>query len=127
MRALFLRWILMSLAVWGAASLLPNDMISVSTVWTAFLAVAIIGLLNALVKPILFLLRIVTFPINFLTLGLFALAMSFVMNAIVFWAVGQWLPGFHVHGVVAAAAGAAIMGAVNGMLILLIPEPRRGR
>lgn len=128
MRALLLRWILLSLALWGAASVLPNHMIALrSTVWSALLAVAVIGLLNALVKPVLFLFKIVTFPVNFLTLGLFALLVSFVMNVIIFWVVGQWLPGFKVHGMVAAAAGAAIMSAVNGILALLIADRRRGR
>jgi len=127
MRALLLRWILLSLALWGAASVLPNHMIALRTVWSALLAVAVIGLLNALVKPVLFLFKIVTFPINFLTLGLFALLVSFVMNVIVFWGVGQWLPGFKVYGMVAAAAGAAIMSAVNGILALLIADRRRGR
>lgn len=127
MRALLLRWILLSLAVWGAASVLPDDMIAVSSVWSALLAVVLIGLLNALVKPVLFVLKIITFPINFLTLGLFSLVISFIMNVIVFWAVGQWLPGFHVRGFVAAMAGAAIMAVVSGILSVLIPDRRRER
>jgi len=127
MRALLLRWILMSLAVWGAASVLPDRMIAVSTVWSALLAAAVIGLLNALVKPLLLVFKIVTFPINLLTLGLFALVVSFAMNMVVFWGVGQWLPGFKVNGWLAAAAGAAIMGLGNSMLALLMPDRRRQR
>jgi putative membrane protein len=127
MRALLLRWILMSLAVWGVASALPNGMIGVRTVWSALLAVAVIGLLNAFVKPILFVFKIVTFPINLLTLGLFALVVSFAMNMVIFWGVGQWLPGFKVNGWLAAAAGAAIMGLVNSILALLIRDRRRQR
>jgi len=126
MRGIVLRWILLSLAVWGAASVLPDHMIAVSSVWSALLAVVVIGLLNALVKPILFFFKIITFPINFLTLGLFSLVVSFCMNAVVFWAVGQdWLPGFAVKGVVAAAAGAAIMSVVNSIVTLLIADRRR--
>ena len=127
MRALLLRWILMSLAVWGAASVLPPHMVAVSTVWSALLAVGVIGLLNALIKPGLFLFKVVTFPINLLTLGLFALVVSFAMNMVVFWGVGQWLPGFKVNGWLAAAAGAAIMGVLNGILTLLVPDRREGR
>jgi putative membrane protein len=127
MRALLLRWILLSLAVWGAASVVPDHMIAVSSVWSALLAVILIGLLNALVKPILFIFKLITFPINFLTLGLFSLVVSFIMNVIVFWAVGQWMPGFKVHGFVAAAVGAAIMAVVNGVLNLLIADRRRER
>jgi putative membrane protein len=125
MRALLLRWILLSLAVWGAASVLPNHMMVVTSVWSALLAVVVIGFLNALVKPILFIFKLVTFPISLLTLGLFALIVSFVMNVIVFWVAGQgWLPGFRVRGVVAAAAGAVIMGVVNGVLALLLERRR---
>ena len=125
MRALLLRWILLSLAVWGAASVLPNHMMVVSSVWSALLAVVVIGFANSLVKPILFIFKLVTFPINLLTLGLFALIVSFVMNAIVFWLAGHgWLPGFRVHGVVGAAAGAAIMSVVNGVLALLLERRR---
>jgi len=143
MRALLLRWILLSLSVWAAASILPDDMVAFDTaraagvfpgdmdaldaVWAASLTAALIGLLNALVRPVLFVFKIVTLPINFLTLGLFALMVSFVMNVIIFWAVGQWMPGFVVHGIVGAAAGAAIMSAINGVLVMLIPEGHRGR
>jgi len=125
MRALLLRWILLSLAVWGAASVLPNHMMVVSSVWSALLAVVVIGFANSLVKPILFIFKLVTFPINLLTLGLFALIVSFVMNAIVFWLAGHgWLPGFRVHGVVGAAAGAAIMSVISGVLALLLERRR---
>jgi putative membrane protein len=125
MRALLLRWILLSLAVWGAASVLPDHLMVVSSVWSALLAVVVIGFLNAVVKPILFIFKLVTFPISLLTLGLFALVVSFAMNVIVFWVAGQgWLPGFRVHGLMAAAAGAAIMSVVNGVLALLIDRRR---
>lgn len=126
MRSFILRWILLGVAVWAAGKFVPGHLIAVRSVWTAFLAVAVIGLLNALVKPALFLFKIVTFPINWLTLGLFALLVSFIMNVIMFWAVGQFMPGFKVHGLLAAAIGAAIMAAVNGAAVVLLAGPRRG-
>jgi putative membrane protein len=126
MRGILLRWILLSLAVWGAASAVPEHVIAVRSVWSALLAVVVIGLLNALVKPLLFFLKIITLPVNFLTLGLFSLVVSFCMNAVIFWAVGQqWLPGFAVKGVAGAAAGAAIMAVVNSIVTLLIADRRR--
>jgi putative membrane protein len=126
MRAIVLRWVLLSVAVWGTADVLPDRMVKLDQVWQAALAAAVIGLLNALVKPLMFVFKIVTFPINLLTLGMFGLVVSFVMNMIIFWGVGQWLPGFHVHGILGAAAGAGIMGVINGVLIMLTGE-RRGR
>jgi len=125
MRSFLLRWILLGLALWAAGRLVPEHLISVSSVWSAFLAVAVIGLLNALVKPVLFLLKIVTFPINWLTLGLFALLVSFIMNVIIFWAVGHFMPGFQVRGALAAALGAGIMAVVNGAAVILVSGPRR--
>jgi putative membrane protein len=127
MRALLLRWILLSVAVWGAATALPDRMVALDAVWEAGLAAAVIGLLNALVRPVLFIFKLVTFPISLLTLGLFGIVVSFVMNMIVFWGVGQWLPGFRVHGIAGAAAGAAIMSAINAVLMMLAPGARRNR
>lgn len=55
----------------------------------ALLAALVIGLLNALVKPVLL---ILTLPITLLTLGLF----YFVLNALLFWFAAYLLPGFEV-------------------------------
>jgi putative membrane protein len=56
---------------------------------TAILVAVVLGILNALIRPILFLL---TLPINILSLGLF----TFVLNALVFWSVTWFVPGFSI-------------------------------
>jgi putative membrane protein len=111
------RWILATAALWGTASILPTC-VKLEGLLPAFLATAVIGLLNALVSPILFIFKVVTFPINLLTLGLFSLLTSFVMNTLIFWGVGRsgWIQGFSVPGLVAAAKAAVVMSIINGLL-----------
>jgi len=115
-----LRWILATGALWGTASILPTC-VKLEGLLPAFLATAVIGLLNALVRPILFIFKVVTFPINLLTLGLFSLLTSFVMNTLIFWGVGGsgWIHGFSVLGFVAAVKAALVMSVINGVLTWL--------
>jgi putative membrane protein len=79
------------------------------------LAVAVVlGLLNAIVRPVLF---VLTLPITVLTLGLFI----FVLNGLMFWLVAQILPGFEVRGfwwaVLAAIVFSLISWAVSSVLL----------
>ena len=68
----------------------------------ALVFAVVLGVLNALVRPVLLLL---TCPINFLTLGLFV----FIVNAAVFW-VATWLwPGVAVSGFVGALLGSLVV------------------
>jgi putative membrane protein len=67
--------------------------------WSAAIIFAIVlGVLNALLRPLLLL---VTCPINVLTLGLF----TFVVNAVVFWVAAQLVPGIDVSGFLGALVG----------------------
>lgn len=120
MRWFLFRWILATGALWGTASILPTC-VRLQGLLPAFLATAVIGLLNALVRPILFIFRVVTFPINLLTLGLFSLLTSFVMNTLIFWGVGRsgWIQGFSVPGFGAAVMAALGMSVINGLLTWL--------
>ena len=61
--------------------------ISVSSFESALLAALVLGLVNAVVRPVLVLL---TLPVTILTLGLFI----FVLNGLLFWMVASWLEGF---------------------------------
>lgn len=63
----------------------------ISNLAAAFAGAIVLGLANALVRPILFLL---TLPLTIVTLGLF----TFVINAVVFWIVAYLTPGFAVDG-----------------------------
>ncbi len=95
----------------AAAYVVPG--VSVKNFWAALIAALVIGLVNALVRPILL---ILTLPVNILTLGLFTL----VINALMFWLASSIVRGFDVANFWAAFWGALVYWLVswlvNGLL-----------
>ena len=83
--------------------------ITVSGWYAAIIAALVLGLVNALIRPILILL---TLPVNILTLGFFTL----VINALMFWFVGTVVKGFAVAGFWPAFWGALVMSVVSWVL-----------
>jgi putative membrane protein len=65
--------------------------LEVSNFYIALIVVVILGLINALVRPILI---ILTLPVNILSLGLF----TFVINALLVWFVSSFIQGFALAG-----------------------------
>ncbi|MFN7644165.1 MAG: phage holin family protein [Burkholderiales bacterium] len=100
----------------GVLLLLPYLLpaVQVRDFWTALLVALVLGLLNAIVRPVLVLL---TLPITLLTLGLFL----FVINGLTFWLVARMLDGFTVTGfwwaVLAALLYSVISSFVSSMLL----------
>jgi len=86
---LIIRWFINTLGVLIAAYLIPN--IVVANWWTAMWLVLLLGLINAVIKPILI---VLTLPINILTLGLF----TWVINAGMVLLASSLLKGFDVGG-----------------------------
>jgi len=107
MRGVLLRWLVLTLAVLVASWLL--DGIRVTGILPAFLAAAVLGILNAFFRPLLILL---TLPINILTLGLF----TFLINALMLKIASEVITGFEVHGFWTAVIGALIIGSVSWLL-----------
>jgi putative membrane protein len=101
---ILIRFVLNALAVMAAAYIVPG--ITVQSFWAALIAALVIGLVNALVRPVLLLL---TLPVNILTLGLFTL----VVNALMFWLAASLVSGFHVSGFGAAFWGAIVFWLVS--------------
>lgn len=89
------------LGLYLASALVPG--VAISGTGTFILAAVLLGLVNAFVRPVAFLL---TLPITLLTLGLFLL----VLNAAMFGLVAALLDGFVVSGFWAAVFGALIVG-----------------
>ncbi|MFN9806435.1 MAG: phage holin family protein [Betaproteobacteria bacterium] len=110
---ILLVWILNAIALWLVAVLVPG--VQVEDPLHAFIAAVVLGLVNALVKPLLV---ILTLPITVLTLGLFLL----VINALLFWGVGSLLPGFHVDGFWWAMLGALVYSVLTWALSALLPR-----
>lgn len=104
---LLLLWILNAVALLVVAYILPG--ITVASFGSALIAALVLGLLNAVVKPLLILL---TLPLTVVTLGLFLL----VINALVFWLAGSVLRGFQVDGFWWAVIGAIIYSIVSTAL-----------
>ena len=89
--------------------------IKVDTFVTALIAALVLGLVNAIIRPVLVLL---TLPVTLLTLGLFI----FVINGLLFWFVGSFVPGFHVAGFWAGVFGAIVYSIISWVLSALIPD-----
>ncbi|HLX83193.1 MAG TPA: phage holin family protein [Terriglobales bacterium] len=104
---LLLHWILSAIAVWIVAYFVPG--ISVSGVKAALIAALVIGLINATLGLFL---KIVTFPLTIVTLGLF----WFVINALMLELAAALVPGFHVSGFLPALIGAVMLSLVSSVL-----------
>ena len=108
---LLLVWLVNALALIAVAYLMPS--ITVSSFGAALVAALVLGLVNAVVRPVLVLL---TLPVTILTLGLFI----FVLNGLLFWMVGTWLEGFDVGGFWSGVIGAIVFSMVSWLLSALI-------
>ena len=102
MLKVIVRWLLLAAALLLVAHLYPG--VRVSSFGAAMGAALVLGLLNALVRPLLVLL---TLSVTLLTLGLFL----FVINALMFWAAASLLQGLEVTGFTAALIGSLIYSA----------------
>ncbi|CAN7150150.1 phage holin family protein [Brevundimonas sp. LjRoot202] len=92
------------LALWLAAQIVPGVAFSDTT--TLLLAAVLLGIANAVVRPIL---TVLTFPLTIITFGLFLL----VVNAAVIGLVAALLGGFMVDGLWAGIGAAIVTGVVS--------------
>ena len=122
---LLIRWAIIAFSLFVAAWLVPGIRVE-GNAWLIFTVMAVIlGLVNAVVRPILTLL---TCSLVILTLGLFVL----VINALTLWlassiAVSWFRVGFYVDGFWAAFLGALIVSIVSVILSAVIREPAKQR
>jgi putative membrane protein len=88
-----------------------NDGFIISNFGAAMIAAVAIGLVNAIIRPIL---RILAFPITLLTFGLF----TFVINGVALWFASTLIPGsgFEVKGPIAAILGSIVLAIVSSMI-----------
>jgi putative membrane protein len=96
-----IRVLITAAGLWLATQIVPG--ISDHS-WKSLLAAALLlGIVNAIIRPILV---VLTFPITIVTLGLFLL----VINGLMLELVAFFLHDFHVHGLLAAILGAIVVG-----------------
>ncbi len=113
---LFIRWLILTIAILVTSYLL--DGIHSTGFLSALFATAILGILNAFIRPILL---ILTFPINILSLGLF----TFVINALLINLVAVLIPGFEVYGFWSAVFGSLLISLVSWLLTSFIDRSGR--
>jgi putative membrane protein len=104
MIGLITRWLLTALALILTTRIVPG--IQVASISTLFIASLVLGLLNAIVRPILI---FFTLPLTIVTLGLFIL----VINGFTFWLAAKFVPGFHVNNFGMALLGAIVVSLLS--------------
>lgn len=97
---LIAKWFISALSLLAAAYLIHG--ISVDNFYTALIVAFFLGLINAIIRPILV---ILTLPVTVLTLGLFI----FVINGFLFWFLSTFIKGFYVDGLLSGIAGAIVV------------------
>jgi putative membrane protein len=111
---LVLRWLINAAALFALPYLFSS--IEVRNFVVALIVALLLGLINAVVRPILILL---TLPVTLLTLGLFIL----VINALLFWFVASFVDGFRVAGFWSAFWGALVYSILSwAVAALVLPE-----
>jgi len=100
MFGLITRWLLTALSLILTAKIVPG--IHIDNISTLFIAALVLGLINAIVRPLLI---FFTLPLTIVTLGLFIL----LINGFTFWLAARFVPGFNVDGFLPAVLGAIVV------------------
>lgn len=106
MKTLTFKFCIAAIAVYLIAKYIPG--ITVSGTYTIFIVALVWSLITMFVRPVL---KILTFPITLITLGLF----SFILNAILFAAMAFFVPGFTVTGIIPAFVGSIILSLATSL------------
>lgn len=108
---MIVRWLVNALALYLTAMLLPG--ITLTGLGATLIAALVLGIVNAIIRPILI---ILTIPLNFLTLGL----LTFVINALMLLLTSAVVPGFEIRGFWSALIGAVVLSVISFVLSHLI-------
>ena len=113
MKHFFLTWLGTAAALLITTEIVPGFI--VKTFGAALIAAIVIGLVNAVIRPIL---MILTFPITLVTLGLF----TFVINALSLWLASGITPGsgFQINGFIPALLGSIVLSIVSSIINKLV-------
>lgn len=104
-------WIVVGVALWVTANVVPGVTISS---WSALLIAALVlGFVNAIIRPILV---ILTLPITVLTLGLFYL----VVNGLAFGIAAAVVPGFQIASATSAILGALVTSVISWFIGIFV-------
>jgi putative membrane protein len=115
MTHLLVRWLTLTVAILVSAYLIEG--IRVAGFFSALCAAALLGIFNAVMRPVFL---ILTLPVNILSFGLF----TFVINAALLKMVSGLIPGFDVYGLWPAVVGSLVISLVSGLLSMALRERR---
>ena len=107
---IILRWVLFTLAVMLTAYIIPG--FSVDGFISALILSLLFGFINTFIKPFL---SLITFPVNFLTLGIFGI----VLNALLFMLAGYFAPGVSIDGFMPAHLASLLVGILGGLFAIM--------
>ena len=110
---IILTWVIAAVAVAVAAYIVPG--IHATDATSIVLFAVVLGLLNAVVRPIV---KILAFPMIIVTLGLALL----VINALLFWLAGNLVSGFKVDGFLHALLGSLVVTIVSTILSAVLKD-----
>ena len=111
-----LQAVVTGLGLWLAAWLVPG--VAFLSTGSLIAAAVLLGLVNAIVRPVLV---FITFPLTVITFGLFLL----VVNAATIGLVAMFLGGFVVEGLWAGVGAAIVTGVVSWVAGSIVPDDRR--
>jgi putative membrane protein len=114
---LLLRWVINALALLVVAYIVPG--FHVASFYTALMVALILGIINAVIRPILLLL---TLPVTVLTLGLFAL----ILNALLILFVSSIVKGFTIDGFWPALVGGTLLWLIAWITGSMLKKDRKG-
>ena len=118
MMKMLLHWVLSALAIWMVSRLVPG--FEISGIGAALIAAVFIGFINATLGLFL---KVITFPLTILTLGLFWL----IVNAAMIELASALVPGFHVRSFASAFWGGIVLSLLNMLLKALIMPTRQSQ
>lgn len=110
------RAVFAALGLWVASKIVPG--VDVDNTGTLIVAAVLLGVVNALVRPVVF---ILTLPLTIVTLGLFLL----VVNAMMIGLVALLLGGFSVHGLIPGVLAAIVTGVASWIGGMALRDDRR--
>ncbi len=126
MRGILLRILINALALGtaiyfidGITAVHLSDGISLIGIRDLLLVAIIFGVLNAIIKPIL---KLLTCPLQIITVGLFTLVLNGLLLWLTGWLANEFGVGFYVAGFIPAFLGALIVSAVSIIVDFLIPD-----
>ena len=108
---ILVNWLVSALALWLVAQLIPG--IELRDFGSALFGTLMIGIVNATIGWIL---RILTLPLTFVTLGLFLL----ILNAFLLKLASMFTPGFKIRGFLSAVAGSVVLTLLTWLLRHLV-------